>query len=323
MSRSTFTRRTLLAAATGTVTAACGNVLAQPVRRLIVPFGSGAVIDTIARAFSNELGKEVGSAVIVESRAGAGGSIGTASVARGPADGTTLLVTSSSHHIAAALHPKLPFDAARDFTGVAYIGAVGYALMVSSTLNAKTVAEFVQAARAAPSRLNYASAGNGSNSHLAMAGLCESTGLQMTHVPTRSTGDALLELLSGRVHAVILSTIGVIGLQSDARVRILATTGKARNRYLPNVPTLAEGGVQGFSFDSWAGLLAPAGTPKAEVQKLNTAMRKVLANPEVVARLDRVGVEVGPMSLEGFQDFLAADVVAMNALVKAVKLKVD
>ena len=319
-----MTRRSVTAAAAGLALAAALPVRAQQrVIRIVVPFGTGAVQDTVARAFNNELGTALGAAVLVENRAGAGGTVGAAQVAKAPPDGNTLVLAAASHHIAGFLYSKLPYDPLKDFVGVANLGNTGYVLAVASGLNVASTADFIKEVKANPGKYNYASAGNGSATHLAMASFLAKAGLQMTHIPTKSTGEAVNEVLAGRVQAVISSSIGVIGFQNDARVKLLASTGQQRSPFLPNLPTVSESGLPGYAFDSWIGLLAPAGTPKAEVDRLHAATHKVLADPAVQERFKRLGVEQRTQTPEQFQKLLRADWDAAGAVVKASGAKVD
>ncbi|RYY70598.1 MAG: tripartite tricarboxylate transporter substrate binding protein, partial [Comamonadaceae bacterium] len=258
-------RRSLIALA---LAAALPAVAQQRVIHIVVPFGTGAVQDTVARAFNNELGTALNASAIVENRAGAGGTVGSAIVAKAAPDGNTLILAAASHHIAGHLYSKLPYDPLKDFVGIANIGNAGYALAVASGMNVNSTADFIKEVKANPGKYNYASAGNGSATHLAMASFLAKAGLQMTHIPTKSTGEAVNEVLAGRVQAVISSSIGVMGFQTDARLKLLASTGQKRSPFLPNLPTVAESGLPGYAFDSWIGLLAPAATPKAEVDKL-------------------------------------------------------
>jgi len=296
------TRRSALLAAGALALGAAAPALAQQrVIHIVVPFGTGAVQDTVARAFNNELGAALNAAVIVENRAGAGGTVGAAIAAKAPADGNTLVLAAASHHIAGFLYSKLPYDPLKDFVGVANIGNAGYVLAVASGLDVSNTADFIKEVKANPGKYNYASAGNGSATHLAMASFLAKAGLQMTHIPTKSTGEAVNEVLAGRVQAVISSSIGVIGFQNDARVKLLASTGQQRSPFLPNLPTVSESGLPGYAFDSWIGLLAPAGTPKAEIDRLNAATNKVLADPAIQERFKRLGVEPRSQSAEEFQ----------------------
>ena len=319
-----MTRRSVTAAAAGLALAAALPVRAQQrVIRIVVPFGTGAVQDTVARAFNNELGVALNASVIVENRAGAGGTVGAAIVAKAPPDGNTLVLAAASHHIAGFLYSKLPYEPLKDFVGVANLGNAGYVLAVAADLDVANTADFIKRVKANPGKYNYASAGNGSATHLAMASFLAQAGLQMTHIPTKSTGEAVNEVLAGRVQAVISSSIGVIGFQNDPRMKLLASTGRARSPFLPALPTVAESGLPGYAFDSWIGLLAPAGTPKAEVDRLHAATHKVLADPAVQERFKRLGVEPRSQSAEDFQKLLRADWDAMGAVVKASGAKVD
>ncbi|WP_436411528.1 tripartite tricarboxylate transporter substrate-binding protein [Variovorax ginsengisoli] len=319
-----LTRRSLAAAAAWLALGAALPARAQQrVIRIVVPFGTGAVQDTVARAFNNELGAALNAAVIVENRAGAGGTVGAALVAKAPPDGNTLVLAAASHHIAGFLYSKLPYEPLKDFVGVANLGNAGYVLAVASDLDVANTADFIKRVKANPGKYNYASAGNGSATHLAMASFLARAGLEMTHIPTKSTGEAVNEVLAGRVQAVISSSVGVMGFQNDPRMKLLASTGQARSQFLPTLPTVAESGLPGYAFDSWIGLLAPAGTPKAEVERLNAATNKVLADPAIQERFKRLGVEPRSQNAEEFQKLLRADWDAMGAVVKASGAKVD
>ncbi|CAA2099833.1 tripartite tricarboxylate transporter substrate-binding protein [Variovorax paradoxus] len=320
-----FTRRSIaaLAAAAAALCAMAPVHAQQRVIHIVVPFGTGAVQDTVARAFNNELGAALNASAIVENRAGAGGTVGAALVARAPADGNTLVLAAASHNIAGFLYSKLSYDPLKDFVGVANVGNAGYVLAVASGMGVSTTADFIKEVKANPGKYNYASAGNGSATHLAMASFLAKAGLQMTHIPTKSTGEAVNEVLAGRVQAVISSSIGVIGFQDDARMKLLASTGQSRSPFLPKLPTVAESGLPGYAFDSWIGLLAPAGTPKAEVDRINAAANKVLADPAIQERFKRLGVEPRSQSAEEFLKLLRSDWDAMGVVVKASGAKID
>jgi tripartite-type tricarboxylate transporter receptor subunit TctC len=290
---------------------------AQRVVRIVVPFGTGAVQDTIARAIHNELGQALGASVIVENRAGAGGSIGAGAVAKAAPDGNTLVLAAASHHIVGHLYKKLDYAPLKDFVGVGYIGNSGYAIVAPANLNAGNTREFIAAIKAKPGAYNYASAGNGSATHLGMASFAAMAGLSMQHIPMKSTGDAVNEVLAGRVQAVTSSLIGVMGYKDDPRVKFIAYTGKERSRFLPDLPTAAESGLPGYAFDSWIGLLAPAALPRAEVDKIHAALQKTLAEPVVQERLARLGVESKPMAVDDFQKLLRADWETAGVIVKA------
>lgn len=295
----------------------------QRVIRIVVPYGTGAVQDTIARGIGDELGKALDASIMIENRAGAGGTVGTAQVARAKPDGNTLVLAAASHNIAGYLYKNLSYDPGKDFTGVAYIGNTGYIILASASLNTRNTAELIQAVKAKPGAYDYASAGNGSASHLGMASFLTAAGAQMQHIPMKSTGDAVTELLAGRVQAVTAATIGVTAYRNDPRVTFLAYTGKTRSRFAPDLPTVAESGLPGYAFDSWLGLLAPAGISAADRDQINAAVNKVLADPKVQARLASLGVEAEAKSAAQFQELLNADFEAAGKVVAASGARVE
>ena len=301
---------------------AASPAFAQKVFRIVVPFGPGAVQDTVARAFNNELGQALGASVIVENRPGAGGTVGTAAVAKAT-DNSTLVLAAASHNLAGHLYSKLPYSPINDFTGVAYIGNSGYVIAVPGNLGVNTLADYVKLLKSKPGQLNYASAGNGSASHLGMAYFLAKAGAQMQHVPMKSTGDAVTELLAGRVQGAVPAVVGITGFKQDPRIKLLAYTGAKRSRFLPELPTVAEAGVPGYQFDTWFGLLAPSTMPKADVDRLHAAINKVLQDPVVQQRLTNLGVEPGTMSVADFQKLLRSDYETAGTLVKASGARIE
>ena len=296
--------------------------LGQPVTRIVVPFGAGGVQDILARAISNELGALIGRTVIVENRTGAGGTIANASVAKSTPDGSTLLLSAASHTITGHVYSKLPYHPIDDFTGVAHIGTVDYVLIINSQIPAKDVKQFIAYAKANPGRLNYATAGNGSATHLSMAYFAGLTGIEMVHIPYKATNEAVQEVLAGRSHAVISSTIGALPFTREPRVRMLAVTGAQRSKFIPELPTVAES-VPGYTFDSWMGLLAPAATPKPVVEQINAAVNKLLKDPVILDRLDKQGVVPRAMTPEAFNALLREDYVKMGRVVKTAGARID
>lgn len=314
------TLKAALAAAALAFAAAAG---AQPVMHVVVPFAAGGVQDIVARSLNAELGALLGRNVIVENRAGAGGTIGTGYVAKAPPDGNTLVLAAASHTIAGTLYARLPYRPLEDFAAVAHIGNVDYVLMTSARVPARTVAEFVAYGKANPGKLNYATAGNGSATHLSMAYFASLAGLDMVHIPFKSTGEAVQEVLAGRAQAVIAANIGALPYLKDARVRMLGSTGAKRSKFLPDLPTVAESGVPGYRFDSWIGLLGPAGMPAASVAQVNEAVAKLLRDPVILDRLARQGVEPRAMSPREFAALLDADYERMAKIVRASGAKID
>jgi len=320
-----MTIRIVRAAAAALVLAAAAAqpALAQRVIRIVVPYGPGAVQDTVARTFNAELGQALGATVIVENRPGAGGTVGTGQVAKAPADGNTLVLAAASHTLAGHLYSKLPYHPLKDFAGVAYLGNSGYVIAAPGTLGVNSLADYLKLVRSKPGQLNYASAGNGSATHMGMASFLAKAGLEMQHIPMKSTGDAVNEVLAGRAQGVTAALVGIVAFKQDPRMKLLAYTGAQRSRFLPELPTVAEAGVPGYRFDSWIGLLAPAALPKAELEKINAAVQQVLATPAVQERLTRLGIEYAPMPAAGFQKLLADDWDAGAALVKASGARIE
>jgi len=297
---------------------------AQPVIRIVVPFAAGGVQDILARAISAELGQALGGrSVIVENRSGAGGTIGTGSVAKAAPDGNTLILAGASHTIGGSLYAKLPYHPINDFTGVAHIGSVDYIVMMSSTVPAKGLREFLAYAKANPGKLNYASAGSGSATHLSMAYFVSLAGIDMVHIPFKATGEAIQEVLAGRAHVVIAANIGALAYVKDARVRMLGSTGTQRSKFIPELPTVDEAGVRGYAFDSWIGLVGPAGIPKATTDQINAAVGRLLKDPVILERLGKQGVEPQAMSSEAFNALLRENFARMAQVVKISGARID
>ncbi|MBA2965279.1 MULTISPECIES: tripartite tricarboxylate transporter substrate-binding protein [Ramlibacter] len=302
--------------------AATSPAFAQRVIRIVVPFGPGAVQDTVARTFNAELGQALGASVVVENRPGAGGTVGTAQVARAT-DNNTLVLAAASHTLAGHLYSKLDYDPIKNFTGVAYIGNSGYVIAAPGNLGVNSLADYVKLLKSKSGQLNYASAGNGSATHLGMAYFLAKAGVEMQHVPMKSTGDAVNEVLAGRVQGVTSALIGITAFKQDPRIKLLAYTGTQRSKFLPELPTAAEAGVPGYKFESWIGVLAPSTMPRAEVDRLNAAINKVLGEPAVQERLARLGVESGAMQVDAFQQLLKADYEQAGVLVKASGARIE
>jgi len=290
--------------------------------KIIVPFSPGSVQDALARSFSNELGAALGVSVVVENKAGAGGTVGTGIVAKSAPDGYTFVMAAASHNINGSLFSKLSFDPIKDFTGAAYIGTSSYIMMTNAEFPAKSVAEFVALAKANPDQYNYASAGNGSASHLAMAYFDSMAGIQLVHIPTKGTGDAITELLAGRAQAVIAANVAALPFANDSRIRFLGVSSEKPSPFVPGIPPIGNT-VKGYAFDSWFGLLAPANTPKDVITKIQFEMTKLLKQPEIVERMRRQGIEVGNLSSAEFNQLLIRDYVRMANVVKASGAKAE
>lgn len=295
---------------------------AQRVIKVVVPYATGAVLDTVARSFYTELGKELQATVVVENRPGAGGSVGTTLVSK-TTDNNTLLMTAASHNFSGHLYRNPGYDPVKDFTGVAYVGNAGFVIAVPGNLGVGTLPDYVKLLKSKPGQLNYSSAGNGGATHLGMAAFLSAAGAQMQHIPTKATGEAVNEVLAGRVEGTVAAVIGLTGFVNDPRIKLLAYTGAKRSRFLPDVPTVAESGVPGFKFDTWFALLAPSSMPKTEVDKFHVALNKVLAEPVVQERLARLGMEPGVMSVDELNRMLKADYETAGALVKSTGARIE
>jgi tripartite-type tricarboxylate transporter receptor subunit TctC len=238
-------------------------------------------------------------------------------VAKAAPDGNTLVFAASSHHLTALLAERPPYDPVKDFAPVANIGMQSYVLMTSAALPVRRVSNLVAHAKARPGTLNYASPGHGSSGHLAMAYFARLAGIEMVHIPFKSTQDATNDVIAGRSHALIVPNVGAMPFQKDARIRLLGVTSPKRSAFLPEVPAVAED-LPGYVFESWFGLLAPARTPRAVIDRINAEVAKLLANPMILERLAAQGVEPRPLSAEAFAKLVREDYEAMAKVVKAV-----
>ena len=309
-------RQFILAAAAIGLDAPAWAQVGAAVSRIIVPFAPGGAREMPARAIQQELSRELGQNWIIENKPGAGGAIGTVAVASAAPDGKTLLMAASSHFVTAAMGAKPFFEPVKDFVPVANIGNQSYVLMVNAALPVKTVGELIQYAKARPGALNYNSAGVSSSTHLAMAYLTHRANIDMVHVPYKGTQEAANDVAGGRGHAVIVPTAGVGVYLQDARLRVIGITAAKRSPLLPQIPTLNESGLPGYGFESWFGLLAPARTPPAVVEKINAAVNKVIAIKEVRERLQQLGLESPQLSVDGFHKLFLADRDLMTRVVK-------
>ena len=290
--------------------------------KIVVPFSPGSVQDALARSFSNELGQALGQSVLVENKAGAGGTVGTGIVSKSAPDGYTLVMAAASHNINGTLFPKLSFDPIKDFTAAAYIGTSSYILMTNTEFPAKTVAEFIALAKAKPGGFNYASAGNGSASHLAMAYFDSMAGIDLVHIPTKGTGDAITELLANRAQAVIAANVAALPFAADNRIRFLGVSSEKPSPFVPGIPPISNT-VKGYVFDSWFGLLAPAGTPKEVTNKISAEMAKLLKQPDIIERMRRQGIEIGSLTPSEFNQLLVKDFDRMANVVRSSGAKAE
>ncbi len=285
--------------------------------KIIVPFTAGSATDIMARIVGERLSASMGQAVVVENRPGAGGTLGAAQVAKSEPDGYTLLVVSTGHVVNPALYGSLPYDTVGDFAGVSPLAALPNVLVVGAGSPIKSVGELIAAAKAKPGQLNYASAGVGSATHVNAEKFRAISGTQITHIPFKGTPETIVEVSSGRVDFMFTPVLASIPSIRDNRMRALAVSTSKRSSALPDVPTVSEAGLSGFVFDFWIGLLAPAKTPRAIVNKLNAEVRKVMAQPEVLERMNKLGAEPMPMTPERFDAYIKEEFATLGTIMKA------
>ncbi|MDB5999435.1 MAG: transporter [Rhizobacter sp.] len=290
-------RRTALQACVLAICASASTVsLAQewPTKpiSLVVPFPAGGTTDVVARALGDGLSKALGQPVVIETKPGAGTTLGADYVAKAHADGYTLLMGAVHHTIAPSVYKKLPYDFQKDLTPITTVAMVPNVLSVNAALTpAKTVAELIALAKSSPTPLSYGSNGNGTAQHLIGTLFQLNTGTTLMHVPYKGSAPLTTDLLGGQVTMSFDSITPVIQHIKAGKLRALAVTTHARTSMLPDVPTLEEAGLKGFDIETWYGVLAPAGTPKAVIAKLNTEMLKVIKSPEFIQRMKDAGCE--------------------------------
>ncbi len=319
----TTSRRHLLTTGLGLAGLAALPALAQdkfPSRpiTLVVPFPPGGSVDIMARQYSEPLSRVLGVPIVVENRAGAGGSVGAQYVARSKADGYTLVVSSQSSHLANPLtQPKIGYDPIKDFENIAILGRQPNALVVHSSLPFKTFKEFIDYAKRNPGKLNYGSGGVGSMGQLNVEMLKVSTGVFTTHIPYRGGTPLITGVLGNEVQFILDNLVIMLPHIQAGKVRALAVAADQRLPQLPDVPTMAEVGHPELNLTSWTGLAAPAGTPEAVVQTLYKAVRQVATSPAMVANLKDRGVIVPEeMSPAAFEKMMADRMVKFGAVVK-------
>jgi tripartite-type tricarboxylate transporter receptor subunit TctC len=324
-------RRLLLAAAicaVGTALASAAvaqNAPAYPARpiRLIVPFPPGAGTDAVARVVAQRLGSAMPATIVVDNRPGAGGAIGAAEVARAEPDGYTLLFVASPFTTVAAASKNPGYDPLRQFVAVAPIAVGALAFVVNAEFPAQSMREFLELAKREPGKLNYGSAGTGSVNHLALELLMARTGVSIVHVPYKGIAPAIVDLLSGQIQAITASIPAVLPFIAQGRLRALAITGPSRSPLLPDVPSWREAGVQNADVINYWGIVAPVGTPRAIVDRLNAETRGALAQPELKDRLEREGTDVVSDRPERLTALIEADLARWKKLIVDTGLTLD
>jgi tripartite-type tricarboxylate transporter receptor subunit TctC len=292
--------------------------------RIVIGFPPGGFVDLTARVISGPLAAGLGQQVIVENRGGAGGIVGTEFVARAPADGYTLTVGSAgTHAVNQSLYRKLPYDVLRDFLPVARLADAPSILAVHPSLPARSVKALVALARARPGQILYASAGSGTSTHLAAALFEHLAQVKLTHVPYKGGGPAIVDVIAGQVPVTFGTAASVSPHTKSGRLRGLAVTAGQRSAVLPELPTIAESGVPGYEMLNWLGLFAPAGTPRAVVEKLEAEALRAVRSPEVRDRLNGAGAEPSPLPAHAFAPFVKSEIAKWAKVVAATGMTAD
>lgn len=324
----TFVRRAALASLTSLAVLAALSPLAasaegaypnKPIR-VIVPFAAGSTTDIIARAIADKMGQSMGQTLVIDNRSGASGTIGQQAVAMAAPDGYTLMVHSSSHTVSPSTFAKLPFDTISDFVGVTPISSTPNVLVISPSKNIKTLQELLAAARAKPGSMNFASAGQGSATHLNAEKFKLAAKIEATNIPFKGSAEAMSEVMSGRVDYYFSPITPVIGQIRNGQLVALAVGSPKRASALPQVPTTAEAGVPGSEFNFWIGMMAPAKTPRDIVNRLHDEVVKALNTPEVKERFTALGADAWTLSPEQFDRYIKDEIKSNAVLVKAAGL---
>jgi tripartite-type tricarboxylate transporter receptor subunit TctC len=322
-SRRAFGVLAAMAALTLVGSAAAADYPDKPVK-IIVGFPAGQGTDIIARAMAQRLQPLLGQTFIVDNKAGAGGILGQQAAAGSAPDGYTILLTSAGPMaVNPGVYSKLPYDPVKDYTPIAGVVNVPLVLVANVDLPAKNVKELIALAKAKPGEINFASSGNGVTNHLAMEMLTQAAGIKMTHVPYKGTPPALTDMMAGRVSLMFDTPVAVMPFLKDGRLKALAVGGTTRIAALPDVPTVAESGLPGFSAISWMAFVAPAKTPPAIISKLGDAVTKVVNTPEAQQYFVSKGVEPMPMSSAELGSFIKTEVDKWGKAAKAAGAKVD
>lgn len=318
-------RRLLQVAAVALACAADALAQEYPQRsiRLIVPFSPGGAVDGPTRAIAHELGQRFGQQVVVENRPGAGATIGAEAVAKAPADGHTLLLASQTNAISATLYSKLSFNAIEDFAPIALLGREPGVLVLHPAFPAKTVSELIAHVKQNPGKVDFASSGNGSGQHLFAALFNSMAGVRMNHVPYRGSGQATTDVLAGTVPLSFPGLSSMLGHIRGGKLRALAVTGVRRSVLLPEVPTLDEAGVKGYSAYVWMGLMAPKNTPPAILARLNREVVAALAAPDVKAYLDNAAIEPVGSTAALFGSFFREEKERWALIIRETGAKID
>ena len=285
--------------------------------RIIVPFPPGGGTDILARSIAQKLGEAWGLTVIVDNRGGANGTLGAAAAAKAAPDGHTVLIVPSGFAVNPSIYKTLPFDTVKDLAPVTQLAASPLVLVVHPSFPAKSVKELIALIKARPGEINYGSSGNGSPPHIATELFKLMTGTKMTHIPYKGAGPAAVDVIAGHIPIYFMNALQAVPHMKQGRVRPLGVTSDKRYAGLPDVPTIAEAGVPGYSITNWYGMLVPAGTPRASLMKLHGEVVRILNLPELKERLASEGAAVVASTPEQFAAFLMNEIATASKIVKA------
>jgi tripartite-type tricarboxylate transporter receptor subunit TctC len=292
--------------------------------RLIVPFPAGSSADITGRIVAQKLGTRLGQQVVIENRAGASGNIGADALAKAAPDGYTLgIATASTHAVAASLSAALPYDPLKDFAPVAMLGGQPYVLVLYPGVPARELAELVALAKAKPGQLNYGSAGVASLAHLATALFASMAGIDITHVPYKSSAQSVTDLITGRLEMQFATIPPTLPTIRAGQLRALASTGKARTAVLPEVPTVAEAGFPGYEASLWVALMMPAGTSPAIVERLNREVNEILASAETREALVAQGLDADPGPPQALTERIRSDIAKWRGVAAKAGIKAE
>lgn len=312
-----------LLAATAPLSAQAADKYPDHPVTIVVPFGAGGSADVYARQLAQKLQQKFGQTFIVEDKPGAGAVIGTAYVANSQPDGYTLLVNSNTQTVNETLLKKKPYELLRDFAPVAPINQASLVLVVNDKVKARTLKELIALAKSEPGKLNYASSGTGTPYHIAGELFKSMAGINVVHVPYKSSGQARTGVVAGEVNYMFDATATMLGLIKAGKVHAIATTGDKRVSILPDVPTMAEAGLPGYHANIWLGLLAPKKTPTAIVETLNKAISEITASPDIKTAWAKDGVEPMVMNTTEFKKYIETDIRNLGKVVKDAHISVQ
>lgn len=292
--------------------------------RVIVPFPPGGPSDTVTRIIGPKLSEALGHQIIIDNRGGAGGATGTELVAKSAPDGYTILAgTIGGLAVSPTLNPKLGYNTLRDLAPITQLVNVAYIVTLHPSVPAKSIKELLALAKAHPGKLNYGTSGAGTGPHLAGELLNMMAGINIVHVPYKGSAPAQTALMSGEVDITFENTLIVLPQVKSGRLRPIAATGSQRSKLMPELPTVAEAGVPGFSASGWYGMMAPVATPKDIIAKLNTEITRVLRMPDIADRLNNLAAEPAPGTPEQFGSFIRTEIDKWAKVVKAANMKAE